>query len=50
MAEIRFIPADQRALLRALYRTRPCGICGKKEWCPHREPMVDLAEQEPPEQ
>jgi hypothetical protein len=33
----------QRLLLRALYIRRPCAICGKKVWCGHREPAVDLA-------
>jgi hypothetical protein len=33
----------QRAFLRALYQLRPCAICGKKVWCGHREPAVDLA-------
>ena len=33
----------QRAFLNALYCLRVCAICGRKEWCPHREPLVDLA-------
>jgi hypothetical protein len=44
-------PADTRGpgraegtSLEALWRTRPCWICGARTWCGHRENRVDLAE------
>lgn len=32
--------------LDAIFRARPCWICGKCTWCGHRELAVELAELE----
>lgn len=32
-----------QTLLRGIWRTRGCFVCGQFGWCRHREPAVDLA-------